>query len=226
MRCQPARSPPAWYAHRRVANKETSAQAAAHSARQPELYSHPFHKVKNNALTSPTTVSVSQCGSPADDAIVNVDYLLETTKFSVPGYDVGNGNYAVSIPVPDPNAGSNIAGKCDAAATAFGHVCDVNEIVKPLLPLACAKIVLANVGLGATCITVAAGSDLACSTLGYSATSGSPSIADQICANVGFTMRSADFQSTQIRESQTQRRRSKADNWSRRFWLRRWRTKT
>jgi hypothetical protein len=42
----------------------------------------------------------------------------------------------------------------------------------------------------------------------------------------GFTMRSAEFQSALVRESQTQRRRSKADNVSRRFWLRRWRTRT
>jgi len=39
-------------------------------------------------------------------------------------------------------------------------------------------------------------------------------------------MRSADFQSAQIRKSQTQRRRSKADNRSRRCWFRRWRTRS
>jgi hypothetical protein len=74
--------------------------ARSHRSTELALMSPTNRAAGMNATTSSSTVTVTECGSPADDAIVSVDYILSETKFSISGLAMGGGKYSVAIPVP------------------------------------------------------------------------------------------------------------------------------
>lgn len=146
--------------------------------------------------TSTSTVTVTRCATPVNDALVTM-LVTPENGLSYPVYAtaVGNGNYQVAIPTSPSENKERAAEICESIASTMGYVCTAEEglgeagiaYVCPALAAALSTVVTPAGGaaiLGA-CESFFASTTLYCKTLGASpGPPGAPDLAETLCGKI------------------------------------------
>lgn len=156
------------------------------------------------AIAAPSgqaTVRVTKCGAPANfaDVSMNIHEFIPFGRiYSRPGTRIGDGLYAVTIPIL-PTVGSTAQDICSKIATALAYSCVGIKAITPTVPIICAGIASAVItlteGAGAAAATqIIAGCEAGFTALSYACNTinmgpdpfvpDAPTVASLVCGHV------------------------------------------
>jgi hypothetical protein len=147
--------------------------------------------------TCGSTVTVTRCGSPVDNATVRL--LVQPTNGSdyfppASGHAPGTGDYSFSLPCAHTELSDTLRTFCENVAGDIDMACELADPIRAFGVLGCAQLatLVSEAGwpeaavalVGPACIAALEGSEFPCELLGWSPVPGGPSLAETICDNL------------------------------------------